>query len=52
MSKRNISRNHWSKKETEWSNTDTEFLKHTLKGGRMIPTSVKEIKKLHESLPY
>lgn len=52
MSGRNIRHGRWSKKETGRSNTDTEFLKHTLKGGSMVPTCVKGIKKLHEPLPY
>ncbi len=44
---------HWTVEETNWSEKDTAFIDVTLnKKNDSIPTSLKEIKELHESLSY
>ena len=43
----------WTEKETNWSIEDTEFLRHTSKNGsEPEPTTLKQLKELHKSLPY
>ena len=43
----------WTEEETNWSTKDTEFLRYTNENSSgSVPTSLKQLKELHESLPY
>ena len=43
----------WTEEETNWSAKDTKFLKYTNENSSgSESTSLKQLKELHESLPY
>lgn len=51
MEKRNPAYGYWSEEETNWSEKDTALLKELRsKDEKLVPTSFKELKELHESL--
>lgn len=53
MEKRNPAYGCWSEEETNWPEKDTALINSILKeNNQTIPTSLKEIKAMHYSLPY
>ena len=53
VKERNPAYGYWSEEETNWSEKDTALIDSILKyDKRTIPTSLKAIKEMHESLPY
>jgi len=49
----NPAHGHWKEDETNWSEKDTAFIDATItKNHKGITMSFKDIKGMHESLPY